>query len=88
MMLNIWTNGIQLSDLVENIVGKEEIAHCEQFLLFQQCLQKLSVIDASKRVSMELRIKQVILIEFCQHAVLFTEFSLLANNDTISARGL
>ena len=26
--------GIQLSDLVENIVGKEEIAHYEQFLLF------------------------------------------------------
>ena len=40
--------GIQLSDLVESIVGKEEIAHYEQFLLFPQCFQKLSVIDASK----------------------------------------
>ena len=28
--------GIELSDLVENIVGKEEIAHYEQFLLFPQ----------------------------------------------------
>ena len=40
--------GIQLSGLVENIVGKEEIAHYEQFHLFPQCFQKLSVVDASK----------------------------------------
>ena len=32
--------GVQLSDLIENIVGKEEIAHYEQFLLFLQCFQK------------------------------------------------
>ena len=36
--------GILLSDLVENIVGKEEIAHYEQFLLFPQCFQKMSVL--------------------------------------------
>ena len=29
--------GKQISDLVENIVGKEEIACSEQFLLFPQC---------------------------------------------------
>ena len=29
---------IQLSELVENIVGEEEIARYEQFLLFPQCL--------------------------------------------------
>ena len=40
--------GIQLSDLVENIVGKEEIACYVQFLLFPQCFQMLSVVDASK----------------------------------------
>ena len=40
--------GIQSSDLVENIVGREEIARYEQFLLFQQCFQKLSGVDASK----------------------------------------
>ena len=40
--------GMQLSDSVENIVGKGEIARYEQFLLFPQCFQKLSVIDASK----------------------------------------
>ena len=40
--------GIHLSDLVENIVGIEEIARYEQFLLFPQCFQKLSVVDASK----------------------------------------
>ena len=36
--------GIQLSDFVENIVGKGEIACFEQFLLFPQCFQKLSVL--------------------------------------------
>ena len=45
--------GIQFSDWVENIVGKEEIARNEQFLLFPQCFQKLSVVDALKGVSME-----------------------------------
>ena len=45
--------GIQLSDRVENIMGKEEIAHYERFLLFLQCFQKLSVVDASKPVSVE-----------------------------------
>ena len=49
----ICTDGIQLSDWVENIVGKGEIAREEQFLLFPQCFQKLSVVDASKWVSME-----------------------------------
>ena len=39
---------IQISYLVENIEGKEEIAHYEQFLLFPQCFQKLSVVNASK----------------------------------------
>ena len=46
-------NGVQLSDCVENIVGKGEIARYEQFLLFQQCFQKLWVVDASKWVFME-----------------------------------
>ena len=40
--------GIQLSDLVENIVGKEEIARNEQFLVFPRCFQKLAVVDTSK----------------------------------------
>ena len=40
--------GTQLSDQVENIVGKGEIAHYEQFLLFPQCFQKLSIVDVSK----------------------------------------
>ena len=43
----------KLFDLVENIVGKEEIARDEQFLLFPQCFQKLSVVDASKWVCMQ-----------------------------------
>ena len=40
--------GIQLSDWVENIVGKGEIARYEQFLLFPQCFQKLSVVHGLK----------------------------------------
>ena len=44
---------MQVSDGVENNVGKEEIAHYKQFLLFPQCFQKLSVVDVLKCVSME-----------------------------------
>ena len=40
--------GIQVSDRVENIVGKEEIARYERFLLFPQCFQKLSIVDVLK----------------------------------------
>ena len=40
--------GIEFSDGVENIVGEEEIACYEQFLLFPQCFQNLSVVDAVK----------------------------------------
>ena len=35
---------------VENIVGKEEIARYEQFLLFPQCFQKACFLGASKGV--------------------------------------
>ena len=45
--------GIQLSDWVENIVGKGEIARYEQFLLFPQYFQKQSVVDVLKQVSVE-----------------------------------
>ena len=30
---------------VKNTVGKGEIAHCEQFLLFRLCFQKTSTAD-------------------------------------------
>ena len=40
--------GIQLSDSVENIVEKGEIARYEQFLLFPQCFLKLPIFDVSK----------------------------------------
>ena len=50
--LKIWCQkygqvGVELlvSDWVENIVGKGETARYEQFLLFSQCFQKLSVVD-------------------------------------------
>ena len=38
-------NGRRLSKWVENIVGKGEIAHYEQFLLFLQCFQKTCTAD-------------------------------------------
>ena len=41
-------NGVELSEREENIMGKGEIAHYEQFLLFQQCFQKLSIVGVSK----------------------------------------
>ena len=49
--------GIHLSDSVENIVGKGEIARYEQFLLFPQYFQKQFVVDVLKRVSMEQSVK-------------------------------
>ena len=45
--------GMQLSDWVENIVGKGEIARYEHFSRFPQCFQSLSIIDASKWVFIE-----------------------------------
>ena len=38
----------ELSDFVENIVAKGEIARSEQFLLLPQCFQNLFVVDESK----------------------------------------
>ena len=43
--------GRKLSKKVENIVGKGEIAHNEQFLLFPQCFQKACFPKASKGVT-------------------------------------
>ena len=38
-------NGRNFSKWVENTVGKGEIAHYEQFLLFPQCFQKTCTVD-------------------------------------------
>ena len=43
-------NGRKLSKRVENTLGKGEIAHCEQFLLFPQCFQKACFPGAFKGV--------------------------------------
>ena len=47
-VINIAKWGCNFSDSVKNIVGKEEIACYKQFLLFPQCFQKLSVVNALK----------------------------------------
>ena len=44
---------MHLSDWVENIVEKGEIARYEQFLLFPLFFQNPSVADASKQESMD-----------------------------------
>ena len=41
----------KFSERVENTVGKGEIAHHEQFLLFPQCFQKACFPGASKAVT-------------------------------------
>ena len=38
-------NGREFSKWLENSVGKGEIAHYEQFLLFPQCFQKSHTAD-------------------------------------------
>ena len=43
-------NSRKFSKLVENTVGKGEIARYEQFLLFPQCFQKSCFLEASKGV--------------------------------------
>ena len=43
-------NGRKLSKRIENTLGKGEIAHYEQFLLFPQCFQKACSPGASKGV--------------------------------------
>ena len=54
-----WQMGMQFSDRVENIVGKEEIACYERFLLFPQCFQKLSIVDVLKWVFFEWRVNNL-----------------------------
>ena len=39
-------NGREFSEMVENTVGKGEIAHYEQFLLSQLCFQKTCTTEA------------------------------------------
>ena len=52
-------NGRKLSKRVENTVGKGEIAHYEQFLLFPQCFQKACFPGASKGVIVWVWVKQL-----------------------------
>ena len=45
---NFEENGRKFSKWVENTVGKGEIAHYEQFLLFPQCFQRTYTADTLK----------------------------------------
>ena len=43
--------------LIEDIVGKEEIARYKQFLLFPQCFLKLAVVGCVKRSIYGVKVK-------------------------------
>ena len=43
--IKFYENGRKFSEMVENSVGKGEIACYEQFLLFPQCFQKTFTAD-------------------------------------------
>ena len=49
----------KFSKRVENIVGKEEIARNEQFLLFPQCFQKSGTADTQKPGLIWERVKSI-----------------------------
>ena len=58
--------GMQLSDLVENILGKEEIARYEQFPLFPPCFQRLLLMRQDEYLwSKELRLFHIERV--CRH---------------------
>ena len=58
-------NGRKLSELVENTVGKGEIARHEQFLLFPLCFQKACLPGVSNGVIVWEWVKQHLLSEKC-----------------------
>ena len=58
-------NGRKLSKQVENTVGKGEIARYEQFLLFQQCFQKVCFPGASKGLIVWEWVNRVYFLRFC-----------------------
>ena len=63
-------NARKLSKRVENTVGKGEIAHYEQFLLFLQCFQKACFPGASKNVIVWEWVKNIVIkrgqhLDFC-----------------------
>ena len=60
-------NGKKLSKLVENTVGKGEIARYEQFLLFPQCFQKACFPGASKGVIVWEWVKELKAVEKRPH---------------------
>ena len=62
-------NGRKLPNRVENTVGKGEIAHYEQFLLFSQCFQKACFPEVSKGVIVWEWVKLVESQIFCRQQI-------------------
>ena len=54
-------NGGKVSKRVENTVGKREIAHNKQFLLYLQCFQKTCTADTQKQGLVRERVEDTIL---------------------------
>ena len=69
--LKFGENGIELSKLVENTVGKGEIASYEQFLLFPQCFQRTCTADTQKLGLVWERVKSPLMTVIVQSAILY-----------------
>ena len=65
-------NGRKLSKWVENTVGKGELAHYDQFLLFPQCFQKACFPGASKGIIVWEWVKFCRLVNPLQNKPLFS----------------
>ena len=68
--------GRKLSKQVENTVGKREIAHYEQFLLFPQCFQTACFPGASKGIIVWEWVKELNVFSFTIKSKLTLEQSL------------
>ena len=60
--IKFYENGRKFSKMVENAVGKGEIARYEQFLLFPQCFQKTFTADMQKTELVWERVKLIIFV--------------------------
>ena len=54
---NVAIKGVYDTDCIENIVGKGEIAHLEQFHIYPQCFPKAFPLNVLRSVYMEESVK-------------------------------
>ena len=77
------------SNWVENTVGKGEIAHYEQFLLFPQCFQTTCTADTSKlglvweTINSKVVVKSITCLGFMKTELLFCQLDFRTNDRQI-----